>query len=101
MRNIISNGLKYSDGTVEVFLEQDTKEIRIRIKDRGVGIASKDIPYIFEPFYRADQSRERTKGGFGLGLSICKKIMDAHHAAISVNSKVDSGSEFVLVFKKA
>jgi signal transduction histidine kinase len=101
LRNIISNGLKYSDGPVEIIAEEDTSEVRIRIEDKGIGISDADMPYIFEPFYRADQSRSRTKGGFGLGLSICKKIMDAHHAAINVNSKVDSGSEFVLVFKKA
>jgi signal transduction histidine kinase len=99
-RNIISNGLKYSTGKVEISIEEDPKNVRIKFKDSGIGISKEDLPYIFEPFYRADQSRSRSKAGFGLGLSICKKIMDAHRAVILVNSTPNAGSEFTLVFNK-
>jgi signal transduction histidine kinase len=100
LRNIINNALKYSAGEVEISIEGDLRYIRVIIKDRGVGISESDLPYIFEPFYRADHSRTRATGGFGLGLSICKKIMDAHNAKILVTSKPNAGTEFILVFNK-
>ncbi len=99
-RNIIENALKYSESDIEIKIYNDDKTVTVSIRDFGVGIAEKDLPYIFEPFYRADHSRTRATGGFGLGLSICKKIMDAHKAAIIVVSKPGAGSEFKLVFNK-
>lgn len=99
-RNIIENALKYSESDIEIKFEGDEKSVTVSVRDFGVGISEKDLPYIFEPFYRADHSRTRATGGFGLGLSICKKIMDAHKAAIIVISKPGAGSEFRLVFNK-
>jgi signal transduction histidine kinase len=92
--------LKYSATDVFINIAEDGKFIKITVKDTGTGIRAEDMPYIFEPFYRADQSRTRTTGGYGLGLSICKKIMDAHKAAISVKSVPESETEFTLLFNK-
>ncbi len=100
LRNIINNALKYSSGDIEISIEGDLRFVKIIIKDFGVGISAGDLPYIFEPFYRADHSRTRATGGFGLGLSICKKIMDAHNAKILVTSEPNLGTEFTLVFNK-
>lgn len=100
IRNVITNGLKYSTSDVFINILDGGKFVKITVKDSGVGIKNEDLPYIFEPFFRADQSRTRTTGGYGLGLSICKKIMDAHKAAISVKSKPNEETEFTLLFKK-
>jgi signal transduction histidine kinase len=55
-------------------------------KDRGPGIPKVDLPYIFEPFYRVDKSRSRPERGFGLGLSLCKSIMEGHNGKIEIDS---------------
>lgn len=98
-RNLIDNGLKYSAGTVEISFKKHPGEVWISFKDKGTGIAEEDLKYIFEPFYRSDRSRSRRTGGFGLGLSITKKIMDAHKAEIEIRSKVNQGTEIILKFK--
>jgi signal transduction histidine kinase len=98
-RNLIDNSLKYSTGIINVSITEKHGEVLISVKDNGTGISEKDLDYIFEPFYRADRSRSRRTGGFGLGLSICKKIMDAHKAEIKIISKVNEGTEVILKFK--
>ena len=64
----------------------------ITIKDYGQGIPEEDLPYIFEPFYRVDKSRSKRTGGYGLGMSLCKKIIDRHQGKIQINSKVNQGT---------
>lgn len=98
-RNLIDNALKYSTGDVNVAVYEKAGEAFVSVKDSGSGIAEEDIKYIFEPFYRADRSRSRRTGGFGLGLSICKKIVDAHKGEINILSKVNEGTEVLLKFK--
>ena len=67
--------------------------------ERILGIKTEDLPHIFDRFYRADQSRNKNKtSGFGLGLSIAKKIADLHSASIRVESKLDKGSTFTVIF---
>lgn len=100
LRNIIDNSLKYSSDDITINLKEDKNTVDISIKDNGVGISEEDIKYIFEPFYRSDRSRSRKTGGFGLGLSISKKIMDAHKAVIKYNSRLNEGTEVILSFKK-
>jgi len=100
LRNLIDNALKYSQDVVDISLMDSRNSVTISVKDKGIGISEADIPKIFEPFYRSDQSRSRMTGGFGLGLSICKKIMDAHKASITVKSKLNEGTEVKLEFKK-
>lgn len=99
-RNLIDNALKYSGDLVEIDIKEHLGGVRISFKDKGIGISENDIKYIFEPFYRADRSRSRKTGGFGLGLSICRKIVEAHNGEIVINSKANEGTEVILKMKK-
>ncbi len=101
IKNLFANALKYSDAharAVEVSVFTETGWIVIKIKDYGKGIPAEDLPHIFEPFYRVDKSRSRITGGYGLGLSICKTIMNAHGGTIEVKSLPGEGSEVKLRF---
>jgi signal transduction histidine kinase len=100
LRNVIDNALKYSSGKVDIYLRENEESVLISVRDKGVGIPEKDLKYIFEPFYRSDPSRSRRTGGFGLGLSICKKVMDAHKGKIEISSTVNEGTEVVITFPK-
>ncbi len=73
--------------------------ICIKIKDNGIGINTIDIPYIFDKFYRAEKSRSTSISGSGLGLSICKYIIEEHDGEIKCNSKPKEGTEFVFTIK--
>jgi signal transduction histidine kinase len=99
-RNIIDNALKYSNGEVVINIKEGRNTVDISFKDAGVGISEEDLKYIFEPFYRADRSRSKKTEGFGLGLSISRKIMDAHKGEIKFKSAVNEGTEVILSFKK-
>lgn len=95
-RNIIDNALKYSNDNVEINIKEQFNEVWITFRDNGRGISEEDLKYIFEPFYRADPSRSRQTGGFGLGLSISKKIMDAHKGEINIESRVNEETTVTL-----
>lgn len=98
---LFDNAIKYSPAgsKVSVKIVQDGKDYLVKIKDRGVGLKSSEIPHIFDRFFRADQSRNKEKAdGYGLGLSIAKRIADLHRAKISVNSIPEKGSEFIVRF---
>lgn len=99
--NIIQNAIKYTEkGKVEVFAEEEKKNVKFIIKDTGIGIPDDSINRIFERFYRVDKARSRSVGGTGLGLAITKHILEAHNSKIEVKSKLDSGSEFHFKLKK-
>ena len=66
------------------------------MKDNGIGIPNESVDYIFERFYRVDKSRCRNTGGTGVGLTICKSIIDLHGGNIEVKSEVNVGSEFII-----
>ncbi len=103
MNNLIINSINYgSKGgkTVVSFMDMG-QNLLIDITDNGIGISEKDIPRIFERFYRTDKSRSRDQGGTGLGLAIVKHIIEAHNQTINVRSRVDKGSSFVFTLKKA
>lgn len=76
----------------------DKKEsIQIIVKDEGEGIPEKDLPHIFERFYRVDKSRTRATGGSGLGLAIVKEIIELHRGSISVKSELGHGTIFTIL----
>lgn len=95
--NLVENGIKYGkqNGTVEVgFYVTEEKNVLIEITDDGYGIAEEHRLRIFERFYRTDAARSRKIGGSGLGLSICKHIIEAHKQEIRVRSTIDIGTTF-------
>ena len=100
--NLLDNALKYSDNqtmtTIEITIEEGF--INIFVKDQGSGIPAEDIPYIFDRLYRVDKSRSRLTGGFGLGLSIVKEIVEAHGGTITVVSQVNKGTCFKITLKE-
>lgn len=102
INNIISNSIKYNiiGGKVYINLYTDENNIYIKIKDTGIGIAEKDRVYIFERFYRADESRSRSNEGLGVGLTISDMIIREHGGEILVNTKLNEGSEFIIKVPK-
>jgi two-component system phosphate regulon sensor histidine kinase PhoR len=74
--------------------------ILVEVNDDGIGIDKKDLPRIFERFYRVDKSRSRDQGGTGLGLAIVKHIIEAHNQTINVRSNLNEGTSFVFTLKK-
>ncbi|MBQ7221706.1 MAG: hypothetical protein IJS28_12090 [Synergistaceae bacterium] len=101
--NLLSNALRYTDegGRVEVKLCREGKNAVISVSDTGIGIADKDLPNIFERFYRADESRARVTGGSGVGLAIVKASVEAHGGEIRVESEKGKGSCFTITLPAA
>lgn len=103
INNIIGNSVKYMNKT-EKFINIRIKDvgdfIQVEIEDNGRGIAQKDLPYIFDRFYRTDASRNSATGGSGIGLSIVKKIIEDHGGKIWATSKEDSGTTMYFVIRK-
>lgn len=102
--NLVVNSIKYGkvDGTTEVSVEDLIKnKIIVRVTDNGEGIEEQNIPRLFERFYRVDKSGNRKEGGSGLGLSIVKHIIEAHHERIYVESVFGVGSEFSFTLERS
>lgn len=95
---LLDNALKFTapEGVVSISCKKEGNLLKIIMKDTGVGIPTKDLPYIFDRFYRGDKSRTRSEGGTGLGLSIAKWIVEAHHGQITVESKHGEGTAFII-----
>ena len=101
--NIISNSIKYLDkerGIIDIRILDEVDSIRVEIEDNGKGIAAKDLPNIFERFYRTDASRNSSQGGSGIGLSIVKKIIEDHGGYIWATSKENEGTCMHFVIRK-
>ncbi len=98
--NLLSNSLKYSKagGNTKLCLKIENGNILVEVKDNGIGISEKDLPYIFERFYRSDISRDKNTGGAGIGLTIAKTIVEAHKGTIKVTSALNFGTTFVICF---
>ena len=97
--NLLSNALRYTDrgGKVRLELRREAENVFISVRDTGIGISEKDLPNIFERFYRADESRARVTGGSGVGLSIVKAAVEAMDGNISVESVKGKGSRFTIM----
>lgn len=95
--NLLDNAVKYTGlgGTISITAERVKDTARVIIKDTGIGMSKEDAEHIFDRFYRIDKSR--TEHGFGLGLSIVKSVIDAHHGVIKVDSIVGRGTTFTIV----
>jgi len=100
--NFIDNAIKFNkeEGFIKVTSSEDDDKIKITIEDSGIGIPEKDIPRIFERFYRVDKARSRELGGTGLGLSIVKHIVELHGGIVGVESIEGLGSKFWLILPK-
>ena len=99
-KNILDNALKYSKETsspVEINIQQKDNSIYITFKDTGTGIDKEHLPYIFEPFYRVDSSRSKKTGGYGLGMSLCKKIIESHEGTITIESMPGEGTTVFVI----
>jgi PAS domain S-box-containing protein len=97
LTNIINNAIKYTpEGGVTVTLTGDATVIQIQVHDTGPGIPADDLPHLFQKFYRVDNSMTRTIGGTGLGLFICRKIVELYNGRIWVESEFGKGSTFFI-----
>lgn len=96
--NLISNALRYTENGGSINIKTFVKEehLFIEVEDTGIGIAKEDIPYVFERFYRTDESRARVTGGAGIGLSITLAIAEAHNGTVYVKSELGKGSKFII-----
>lgn len=104
LQNLIDNAYKYGNenGNIWVTLKENKDQVELSVKDNGIGISEAGLGKIFDRFYREDSSRshkDRMAYGYGLGLSMVKKIVEMHEAEIKVNSVEDQGSEFKIIFK--
>lgn len=94
--NLLDNASKYAAPTkgpieLSVSLAPDQGAVRVTVADRGIGVAEKDLPLLFEPFFRSDRSRERGTGGVGLGLALCRRIVEAHDGDIRAENRPGGG----------
>ena len=103
VNNIIGNSVKYMNkqqGFIQIRIKDVGDFIQVELEDNGRGIAQKDLPYIFDRFYRTDASRNSATGGSGIGLSIVKKIVEDHGGKIWATSKEDAGTIMYFVIRK-
>lgn len=97
--NLVDNAVRHTPrgGEIVITIAYKADDVLIEIKDSGIGIASEDLPMIWERFYKGDKSRSRTQGGTGLGLAIVKRIIETHGGHISVWSKLGEGTTFRII----
>ena len=103
INNIVTNAIKYMDkqkGQINVRIKDVGDFIQVEIEDNGKGISARDLPYIFDRFYRTDSSRNSSTGGSGIGLSIVKKIIEDHGGKIWATSKEKTGTTMYFVIRK-
>jgi signal transduction histidine kinase len=103
LRNLLTNAIAFTPahGRIEISAHQSSEWVQISVADTGVGIATEDLPFVFERFYRADKSRTRATGGAGLGLAIAKQWVEGHGGTIRVESEQGHGTTFVFSLPKA
>lgn len=103
VRNLIDNAIRYArtGGNVEVAMRSENGSVILRVADDGLGIPSRDLPRIFERFYRVDRARSRETGGTGLGLAIVRHVAENHGGTVTVSSELGRGSSFEVVLPAA
>jgi signal transduction histidine kinase len=96
--NLVENSLTNTPngGTIHIDIQDRAEDMKISITDSGIGISKENLPRIFDQFYRADGSRSSITGGAGLGLTIVKKLVEAHNGSIDVSSEVGRGTTFTI-----
>ena len=103
LRNLIENAVKYSlpdSAPVEVSAAVDDGQVVLRVTDNGPGVPEEDRPSLFEPFFRVNRSRSKTPAGYGLGLSICKRIVEAHGGTIALQPNAGRGATFIVTLRR-
>lgn len=101
IKNLLDNACRYSADkktVVEVKLERRSDSLVLQVSDQGPGIDEEDLQHITEPFYRADSARQRSTGGYGLGLYLCKLIVEAHAGSIEIQSSPGNGTRVIVRF---
>jgi signal transduction histidine kinase len=104
LRNVLENASKFSlpdSGPVRVSIDAPASGAVVRVEDDGPGIPEQDLERLFEPFFRVDRSRSRRTGGYGLGLSLCRRIMAAHGGSIAAKNRAGRGASFRITFPPA
>jgi signal transduction histidine kinase len=98
VRNLVDNAIRYTrpGGTVEVCVHPEGEAVDLVVRDTGVGIPARDLPRVFERFYRVDRARSRETGGTGLGLSIVRHVAENHEGSVAVDSELGAGSTFTV-----
>jgi signal transduction histidine kinase len=100
--NLLSNALKFTPpgGTVSIEVKEEDDKACIIVKDTGVGMPASETAKVFERFYRVDKSRSRKSGGSGLGLTIVKKLVEAHEGTVEIQSNLNEGTRVVIMLSK-
>lgn len=94
--NLLENAHQYTPdprSPIELVVARDGRDVVFEVRDRGVGISSEDLPRIFTAFFRSERSRSRETGGVGLGLTLAKRLVEAHDGAIDVTSTINVGTQ--------
>src|SRR5258705_12696698 len=101
--NLLDNALRYTPngGTIHSTWAKTNGMVRFAVADSGPGSASQDLPHLFEPLYRAESSRNRQTGGAGLGLTIARRILQAHGGDLTASNRAGGGAEFTGFFQEA
>ena len=99
--NVLTNAVKYSlsdSAPIQIAFEKKAAEVVVNISDDGIGIPKEELDRVYDPFYRIEKSRSKATGGYGLGLGLCKSIMEAHGGSIEIFNRKDRGTTVRLVF---
>jgi signal transduction histidine kinase len=103
LQNLLHNGIRHTPpgGIVALSASADERHVIVQVKDTGEGIAPDDLPHIFERFYRSDRARMQSASGSGLGLALVKELTEAMGGSVAIESELDQGSCFTLMFPRA
>ena len=103
IRNLLTNAVNYtpSGGTVTVSVSTTEDDVQVCVSDTGPGIPEDQIPHVFERFYRVDRSRSRATGGTGLGLTIARRLVEAHGGRVTLESRIGQGATFCIILPKS